>query len=693
MSWFTRTLEAVGLREKSARPRAGTTVIPSLSLWQQYHRIGGGLTPSQVSSIIREADAGYTTRLIDLANESRQKDGHLQGCLEQSEEAITGLEWELSLPEDAKAKEKRAAEWVESKLRSNAGFHRLIAHLVGAVYYGYAVSEIIWAKEEGRLVPACFENHDARRFGFRQEDGCLVWRDDGMSIGVDLREAFPDKFIISQPRVNGDVPTREGLARLLVWAALFRNWTITDWLRLGEIAWKPWRIGTYKKGAAQEDVDGLTDVLEGMSSNGVAKVPETIAIDVKWAPNATNKPTHEMLYETVAREISKATIGQTETIQASSSSGYGQAKVHNEVRKDLREARAKQVAVDLTRDVVRAMTFLNFGPNVRCAALQFITQDPVDLKGFSEGVKNLKDAGTKIPQQWVRGVHRRPPPADRQRGQSAHGSLLRLRQAHASGISGRCAQRPGRGEGDRRRPFDRVLRVQGLRLLEQHLEESRRCGRCAARRDDGPHRGHQRRHRLQTRAAPSDDPLHVVELRLEHSGHRRGCTMGQCERRQPIKDIQAAKAALWSGRGPGTVRGYCSRTVWDVLARHPQILDLFKFNGSSPGLATPAMLAGWFGLETILVGDARNDTANIGQTASYARMWTDVFGMVRVAQRPTIRNASFGYTFRLNGQTKSTQWYDGRLGYDGRWFSKVAVSDDYKVVAADTGYLLTTPVG
>lgn len=161
----------------------------------------------------------------------------------------------------------------------------------------------------------------------------------------------------------------------------------------------------------------------------------------------------------------------------------------------------------------------------------------------------------------------------------------------------------------------------------------------------------------------------------------------------PVKDIQLALKSLWTGRGPSDKIAYCSRDVWDVLARHPAILDLFKYNGSSPGLATPKMLAGWFGLADILVGDARKDTANAGQTASYSRVWSDVFGVIRVAKRPSIRNASFGYTFRLNGTTKASQWFDQRMGLDGRWFAKVATADAYKVVAADTGYLLTTPIG
>jgi phage gp29-like protein len=415
MSFFSRIAGALGFAsERAAAPKRGTAVVPALSLWQQFTRIGGGLTPSQVSTILREADSGDMRRLMDLANESRQKDGHLHGCLEQSEQAIAGLQWQLTPPADAKAKEKKAAEWIESKLRENADLFRLISHLAGSFYYGYGVAEIIWAKgDEGRLLPARFELIDARRFGFRQDDGRFVWRDEGMSFdGVDLREEFPGKFIISRPRVTGDVPCREGLARLLVWAALFRNWTITDWLRLGEIAWKPWRIGKYRKDASKEDIAGLIDVLEGMSANGVARIPETVDVDVKWAPNGTTKPMHEVLYETIAREMSKAVIGSTETIQASSSSGYGQAKVHNEVRKDLREARAKQIATDITRDLIEVMIEINFGPSVRAPRFEFITQDPVDLKAFSEGMKNLREAGLKIPQAWVRDEAGIPEPKD-----------------------------------------------------------------------------------------------------------------------------------------------------------------------------------------------------------------------------------------------------------------------------------------
>lgn len=159
-----------------------------------------------------------------------------------------------------------------------------------------------------------------------------------------------------------------------------------------------------------------------------------------------------------------------------------------------------------------------------------------------------------------------------------------------------------------------------------------------------------------------------------------------------IKNVQDAVKALWSGRGPSEIVGFTSYDVYCVMSRNPAILDLFKYNGSSPGLATPDMIARFLGMNRLLVGKARKDTANEGQTASYSRVWSDVFGVVRVAKRPNVRNASFGYTLR-HGSPMATQWFDQVPGKAGGYWAKNTVSEDHKIVASDTGYLLTTVIG
>lgn len=157
----------------------------------------------------------------------------------------------------------------------------------------------------------------------------------------------------------------------------------------------------------------------------------------------------------------------------------------------------------------------------------------------------------------------------------------------------------------------------------------------------------------------------------------------------PIAVLQAAGAALWSGRGASKKVGYCSIGVYNVLARHPAIRELFKFTQN--GLASPTQIAGYFGWADLLVSEARQDTANEGQTASYGRLWGNFFGLVRVATRPSIRNAAFGYTMRF-GQIETDEWFDISKGRKGGYFARTSVAETPQVVAADTGYLITTPV-
>lgn len=416
MSLLVRIASALGIEQKRARLASGdkASVVPDLALWNQATRIGGGLTPVRVSNIIRQADSGNMDQIQDLAHECRQRDPHMQAVLATSEESIAGLPWQIVPPDNARAKDRRAAEWCQAVLSNNPHVQRLIGSLAGAVYHSYAVNEILWEKVDGKLVPGRFAPIAHRRFGFRLSDGAFVWRDNGMgSDGIDFRAEHPYKFIVSQPRVTGDMPNREGLMRQLIWMSVFRNWVIGDWLKTAESSWKPWRIASYDKaGTHNEDREGAEDVMRQLTTEGAAVIPSTMKVDIMW-PTGTGgaRSTHGEFANVLAQEMSKAVLGQTETTQASSSSGYAQAKVHDVVRKDLREARARQIAADITRDLIWPMVALNFD-GVVPGRFEFITQDSINLKEFSEAIATLTDAGLVIPQKWVRDQAGIPEPDD-----------------------------------------------------------------------------------------------------------------------------------------------------------------------------------------------------------------------------------------------------------------------------------------
>lgn len=403
-----------------APPKTRGRVVQDLAIWDQFRRIGGSLTPQQVSSILRNADGGRMEDLVDLANDARQKDLTLQSVLGTRELAVQGLAWELHFPGQDKKSTRGSRQLGLCKDAIDAlgeSFPKLIGHLVGAIYYGYAVSETDYCRDGRRIMPECVRNLSARRFGFRDVDGAFVWRDQQTNWqDVDFIATYPHRFIVSQPRINGDVPCREGLVRPLMWAALFRNWTLSDWLKLGEIAWKPWRIGTFEKKASQPDIDALVAVLKGMSSSGVAVLPETAKVDIQWpGGQVSQRASHSELFEVLGLEMAKGVLGQTLTTSQGKVGSQALGNVHNEVRKDIREMDARYVAAVITHYFLRSICWLNLG-DVEVPRLRFLTEEAADIQVFGEGLSKLvapaNGVGMRIPARWAHDRLGIPEPVD-----------------------------------------------------------------------------------------------------------------------------------------------------------------------------------------------------------------------------------------------------------------------------------------
>lgn len=415
MGFFDRALELLGFGSKPTVSQLVEREIEDLPLYHQIQRIGGQLTPPQVSAIFREADSGYMARLADLANECRQKDGHLQSILGTREMAVPGLDWEL-VPaggELATRKDRKRAQWVTDVLRNATGsssesglfgFNGLIAHMGSAVYHGRSVNEVIYDKSDGRVYPIAFAHVAPRRTGFTQDAGRIIlWDSSTGHTEIDLRKEFvPGKLVIHQPRINGDVQVREGLCRVLIWAALFRSWDLRDWMALGELAWKPWRTGKYAKNADKSDKDTLREVLRGMSSSGVAMVPDTCDLVVEWPKGQKQGSGHSELFAVIGAEMSKAVLGQTLTTEQGSRGSQALGRVHENGLKGIVEFDARGDAETIQRDLVDPLIWMNEGPDAEPPKFRFLTEDAADIQSFSAGIKNLRDGGLRIPALWVR---------------------------------------------------------------------------------------------------------------------------------------------------------------------------------------------------------------------------------------------------------------------------------------------------
>lgn len=384
---------------KPKGPIAGVIDKPTLS--EQVQRIGGRLTPAQVSAFLSMADMGRPGKMIDLLHESRQRDGHLQNVLEIRELAVSGLRWDLSAPgHEASKKAKTAAEEARRALRACDGFRRFVAHCSGeGTCFGFAVSEIIWEKnEDGFMWPTRLDPVPCRRFGFRQKDGALVFLprvDMNPDFGVNLAEKYPGKFLFYQPRVNGDVAAREGLARMLIWFALFRNWDIRDWLQLAELAWKPKVRGIYQPLASTEDQAILKQVVERYvyGNTPVHSSNVDVKVDVPPTSGLRGSSVHKELADFCGSEMSKGVLGTPDIVEAGPNGSRAATETRDGLRVIKRNNDAWGISDVINRQLLTEFTRINFGKGVASPEFQFITQDRGDPKMFAEAMQIIGQAG------------------------------------------------------------------------------------------------------------------------------------------------------------------------------------------------------------------------------------------------------------------------------------------------------------
>jgi phage gp29-like protein len=348
--------------------------------------------------------------LVNLAHESRQKDGHLHGILSAREDALNGIEWRLSDADD------KVIEFVKVQLdQLEAGvedsdeslsFSALIEHLQSGNYFGFAAAEIQWVRDGRYIVPDKLWPISHRRFMYREDDGRLAHKDrDEMGNGVLLLQNFAaGNFIQHQPRMTGDVGAREGLMHVLIWAALFRNWGMRDWLQMAELGWKPWRTGSYDKNLSDPEVDDLKTMLRNMSSTNVGVHSKDIDLNIEWPRSGGNSAggPHKELKEHLAREMSKAVLGATDVMEPSEVGSMAAVMVREKRPKAKRSIDANRLARTIRRHMIAAMVRLNFGPDAMVPKMKFITEEPNDIETFGRGLKLMVESGAGISELWAR---------------------------------------------------------------------------------------------------------------------------------------------------------------------------------------------------------------------------------------------------------------------------------------------------
>jgi len=382
--------------------------------------LGPNVTPALIAIALRDAERGRMRRLCDLNSEMRETVPHMQSELGKREKALARCAIVVK-PADttgmgarAEKQAKKIAEYVRTRVGEIEDFSDSIEHMQGGVFQGRSGCEKEHFRDKRgigirRLIPVM-----PKRFSYAANWRIHLWdeagndNDNRLGIfpGVDVREEWPDKFVIHEPRTLGsEMPTRQGLGRVLVWAGMFWKGDARFWMEFAELYANPWRMGSYAKTAGAKDIAALETALINMSGMSTAVFPEGCK---PYFLQVRDTKTHADLAAMWCAEISKVINGGTLATSMNGASGSRAAgEVHEREGEKLTAGDGMAMDETLRRDVARPLVRLNFGAEAAQLYTPFIhlvTERPEDVEKRAGRIWAFVDHGGEADMDEVRDV-------------------------------------------------------------------------------------------------------------------------------------------------------------------------------------------------------------------------------------------------------------------------------------------------
>ena len=371
-------------------PQAEPGITSVRQIW--HGSVASGLTPQRLAAILRACDQGDLHEFLTLAEEMEERDAHYLSVMGTRKRVISGIK-PVVLAGGEDAQSKAVAEKVQRDIAEHDGFPDLVEGLLDAIGKSFSVVELKWHRESRGWWFDEFIHRDPRHFTFDRATGQEIRLLDE-DAPVDGKALEPGLFAVHRARIKSGLTYRGGLARVVSFSWMCKQYTMKDWIAFIETYGLPLRLGRYGPEATVEDVRKLFQAVANIGTDAAAVLPRSMEIEFQNGPAATG----DRLFETFARwadeQISKAVLGQTMT--ADSGSSEAQARVHNEVRHDIARADARAVAATINRDIVRPYVGLNFGEQASYPRIALVIEEAEDAAAKIAGAVSLAGIGVRF---------------------------------------------------------------------------------------------------------------------------------------------------------------------------------------------------------------------------------------------------------------------------------------------------------
>lgn len=370
-----------------------------------------GLTPAKLASIMSAAEQGDLIAYHDLALDMEEKDSHLYSEMHKRRMAVASLPWSIEPPRNPTPAEKDHAQRVEETIRDLPfDMEDLSFDLSDGILHGYSCLEFSsWSRVGGILRPDGAIHRPQSWFTVdRETRQRILLRSTVESDG----ELWPYGWMVHIHRAKSGYIARAGLARILAWPYLYKNYAVRDLAEFLEIYGLPVRIGKYPQGTPDDKQAEFLNQLYQLGHSASGVMVDTMQVEFMAAASGQADPFQAMM-SWCDRAQSKAILGGTLTAEPGDVGSRSLGTVHDDIRNEIRDSDARQIASTITRYLVWPIMQLNgmaMADDTRQPRFVFDTGEPEDMALYSDALPKLVSVGMKIPESWAREKLRIPEP-------------------------------------------------------------------------------------------------------------------------------------------------------------------------------------------------------------------------------------------------------------------------------------------
>jgi SPP1 gp7 family putative phage head morphogenesis protein len=340
---------------------------------------------------------------IELFSEMK-RDAHISAALQIRKRAVLKYSFYI-LPASDKEVDEKNAEFLQEELKKI--YYNLAGYILDAVPMGVSFTEVMY-KVTDLVRIKTVKKRKQKRFTFDSEGNHRL----KTSANYDGEEIPDNKIIVATYEEEDDNKYGEAVLSNCFWSWWFKKHGILFYANYLERHGQPFLVGKYPPCTKKDKREKLLEAIEAIQTDFGVIIPEAFTIELIEAATKGATDSYKLFLEYMDRQLSKAIISSTLTIDEAEHGTRAQAEVHQEISTEVIDADIRFLEMVINQTILTWMTEWNVNTD-RAPEISILSKQNEATKEDMEKLKIISvDMGAPIPWKYILEKNKIPIPVD-----------------------------------------------------------------------------------------------------------------------------------------------------------------------------------------------------------------------------------------------------------------------------------------